>query len=127
MAPSTEFTQERLLALAPQKQLVISFTNRVRIDFARTWAFHARAAGVAAFLIGATDRHALSELQHMVRRWTFTNWSKERVRSQLYVALSGSGSDSWPLAITYARLAVNRSGFIACIDIAEQLSMAKGC
>ena len=52
----------RLLSVAPKRQIVLSFTNRVRLDFARTWVAHVRSLNMNNFLIGATDQKALAGL-----------------------------------------------------------------
>ena len=54
------FDKARLEAVAPNKQILLSFTNRVRLDFARTWAAHLVRIGLSNYLIGATDSGALS-------------------------------------------------------------------
>ena len=46
----------------PKKQLLLSFTNRIRVDFAFTWVAHIRALGLTNFLVGATDDVAVEEL-----------------------------------------------------------------
>jgi len=58
----TDFTMARLLSVAPKRQIVLSFTNRVRLDFARTWVAHVRSLNMNNFLIGATDQKALAGL-----------------------------------------------------------------
>ena len=58
-----EFTQERLLKIAPKKQVLISFVNIVRIDFARTWVHHVRELGMTNWLVGATDQRAFDALK----------------------------------------------------------------
>ena len=44
-------------------QLVLTFTNKVRLDFAATWAAHVRRLGMTNWLIGATDRGAMRGLR----------------------------------------------------------------
>jgi hypothetical protein len=39
----------------PSKQLLLTFTNRIRVDFAATWVGHIRRLGLSNFLVGATD------------------------------------------------------------------------
>ena len=55
--------EARLLSIAPQRKVVLTFTNRVRLDFARTWTTHVRALGMTNYLVGATDQQALAGLQ----------------------------------------------------------------
>ena len=60
-ALSHELTAARAAAVAgPRRQLILTFTNRVRLDFARTWAAHLVRIGLSNYLIGATDSGALS-------------------------------------------------------------------
>ncbi|EOD17198.1 hypothetical protein EMIHUDRAFT_459022 [Emiliania huxleyi CCMP1516] len=57
------FSSELAIKVAgPKKQLLLSFTNRIRVDFAFTWVAHIRALGLTNFLVGATDDVAVEEL-----------------------------------------------------------------
>ena len=47
----------------PGKQLLLTFVNRVRLDFATTWAAHVRRIGLSNWLVGATDQRALRSLR----------------------------------------------------------------
>ena len=60
---STEFTQERARAVATNNQIILTFVNRVRLDFATTWVMHVKRLGLTNWLIGATDRASLRELR----------------------------------------------------------------
>ena len=60
---STEFTRERARAVASDGRLILSFVNRVRLDFADSFVVHLRRLGLKNWLIGATDRTALRELR----------------------------------------------------------------
>ena len=60
---STEFTQERARAVATNNQIILTFVNRVRLDFATTWVMHVKRLGLTNWLIGATDRASLRELK----------------------------------------------------------------
>lgn len=46
----------------PRRQIILTFVNRVRLDFARTWAAHVMRIGLTNFLVGATDSGALDGL-----------------------------------------------------------------
>ena len=64
---STEFTKERFLATVPEstngaRQLLLTFTNGARLDFALNWARHVQAIGLDGWFIGATDSDALTHL-----------------------------------------------------------------
>ena len=61
---STEFTRERARAVASDGRLILSFVNRVRLDFADSFVVHLRRLGLTNWLVGATDRTALRELRH---------------------------------------------------------------
>ena len=61
--PKYEFTQERLQKLAPKRQVLVSFVNIVRIDFARSWVHHVRELGMTNWLVGATDPRAFDALK----------------------------------------------------------------
>ena len=63
LAEELQFTE----ALARQtagnsRQIILSFVNRIRLDFASTWEYHVRALGLTNYLIGATDDDALKAL-----------------------------------------------------------------
>ena len=60
---STEFNQERAQAVATNNQIILTFVNKVRLDFATTWVTHVRRLGLTNWLVGATDRPALRELK----------------------------------------------------------------
>lgn len=45
-----------------RQQIILTFTNRARLDFARTWVAHVRRLNLDNYLIGATDEGALSGL-----------------------------------------------------------------
>ena len=57
-----DFTKARLEVIAPSKQVLLTFTNRVRLDFAKTWVTHVRGLKMSNWLIGATDQQALEGL-----------------------------------------------------------------
>ena len=62
---SVLFTRSRLESIGGQaRQVILTFVNTARLDFARTWASHLRRMGVSNWLIGATDAAALEGLQH---------------------------------------------------------------
>tara|TARA_B100000513_G_scaffold17269_2_gene6839 strand:+ start:789 stop:1511 length:723 start_codon:yes stop_codon:yes gene_type:complete len=54
-APLESFTQERALAVATKGQILLTFTNRIRLDFADTWVYHVKALKMTNYLVGATD------------------------------------------------------------------------
>jgi hypothetical protein len=59
-----ELTEELATKVAgPRGQIILTFTNRVRLDFARTWAAHAARLQLTNYLVGATDAGALAGLQ----------------------------------------------------------------
>ena len=47
----------------PSKQLLLTFVNRIRLDFAITWAAHVRELGLSNWLVGATDQRTLRSLR----------------------------------------------------------------
>jgi hypothetical protein len=58
-----ELTRERAESVAGQpKQLILTFVNSVRLDFAATWVHHLRRLGLTNWLVGATDPQALKRL-----------------------------------------------------------------
>ena len=62
---STEFNKERAQAVATNNQIILTFVNKIRLDFATTWVKHVRALGLTNWLVGATDRPALNELKRL--------------------------------------------------------------
>lgn len=46
----------------PRRQIILTFVNRVRLDFARTWVAHVRRLKLSNWLVGATDEGALQGL-----------------------------------------------------------------
>ena len=64
-APDAEtLTRDRAYAVAgPARQIILTFVNRVRVDFARTWVHHVRRLGLTNWLVGATDAGALETLR----------------------------------------------------------------
>ena len=60
---SVVLTRARFEAVAgKERQIILSFVNHARIDFAATWAAHLRRSGATNWLIGATDPDALVAL-----------------------------------------------------------------
>jgi len=57
------YTRELAMRTAPAGQIVLTFTNRVRIDFATTWAEHLSRLKMRNWLVGATDQPALRGLR----------------------------------------------------------------
>lgn len=62
---STEFNKERAQAVAKNSQIILTFVNKIRLDFATTWVKHVRNLGLTNWLVGATDRPALRELKRL--------------------------------------------------------------
>ena len=60
---STEFNQERATTVATNRQILLTFVNRIRLDFADTWVYHVRRLGMTNWLIGATDRASLKSMK----------------------------------------------------------------
>ncbi len=61
---SDALTKSRALSVAgPRKQLLLTFVNRIRLDFAITWAAHVRELGLSNWLVGATDQRTLRGLR----------------------------------------------------------------
>lgn len=58
----SEFSKALVESVAKNNQVLVSFTNRVRLDFAVTWVGHVRALGMTNFLIGGTDDRAIEGL-----------------------------------------------------------------
>ena len=59
---TTEFTQARLVGLARNKQVILTFVNRIRVDFTVSWIHHVKRLGLSNWLIGAADKGALKQL-----------------------------------------------------------------
>ena len=63
LSATTDFTKERAHAVAgPNKQIILTFVNKIRFDFATSWVAHVQALGLTNWLVGATDSRALKEL-----------------------------------------------------------------
>ena len=63
--PSIEFNRERAHRVATNGQLLLTFVNKIRLDFATTWVFHVRRLGMTNWLVGSTDKFSLRELQRI--------------------------------------------------------------
>ena len=64
MSASDKFTEAHARSVAgPSKQLLLTFVNRIRLDFALTWAAHVRELGLSNWLVGATDQRTLRSLR----------------------------------------------------------------
>lgn len=60
----TGLARERAASVAgPRKQIILTFVNRVRLDFAFTWVAHVRRLKLSNWLVGATDEAAFRHLQ----------------------------------------------------------------
>ena len=60
---ASELTEARARAVAgPRGQLILTFVNRVRLDFAATWVSHVTLLGLTNWMVGATDEGAFSGL-----------------------------------------------------------------
>lgn len=58
-----QLTRERAESVAGRhRQIILTFANKVRLDFAMTWVHHVRQLGLANWLVGATDPQALRRL-----------------------------------------------------------------
>lgn len=57
-----DFSEARVRSQAQLGQILLSFVNRVRLDFAHTWVAHVRRLGIRNYLVGATDAEALKGL-----------------------------------------------------------------
>ena len=58
-----ELTRSRAESVAgPRRQIILTFVNRARLDFARTWVWHVRRLQLSNWLVGATDEGALQAL-----------------------------------------------------------------
>ena len=60
---TVEFSKERAEAVATNGQLLLTFTNKIRLDFATTWVWHVRRLKMTNWLVGATDAEALVALR----------------------------------------------------------------
>jgi hypothetical protein len=64
MSEQLQFSEDLAKRVAgPSRAIILSFTNRIRLDFVTTWVHHVRALGLSNFLIGATDDVALKALR----------------------------------------------------------------
>ena len=60
---SAMLTRARLEQIGGTKrQVLITFVNKARLDFATTWAAHVRRLGMKGWLVGATDDTAMEHL-----------------------------------------------------------------
>ena len=60
---STLLTRGRLLSVTgPSKQIILTFVNNARLEFAVTWAAHLARLKLTNWLIGATDHDALASM-----------------------------------------------------------------
>mmetsp|Transcript_12700 Transcript_12700/g.32437 ORF Transcript_12700/g.32437 Transcript_12700/m.32437 type:complete len:620 (-) Transcript_12700:214-2073(-) len=60
---SVVLNRARLSALGGEKgQVILTFVNKARLDFAATWVAHVRRLGLTNWLVGATDADALAHL-----------------------------------------------------------------
>ena len=61
---SSALTEERArVAAGPAGKLLLTFVNRIRLDFATTWVSHVRRLKMTNWLVGATDVKALRSLR----------------------------------------------------------------
>lgn len=65
LSASTVFTRERAHDIATNGQIILTFVNRIRLDFAVSWMAHVKRLGLSNWMIGATDATALKELQRI--------------------------------------------------------------
>ena len=55
--------QARLLSIGgPKRQVILTFVNKARLDFAATWSASVRRLGLTNWMVGATDATALRHL-----------------------------------------------------------------
>ncbi len=65
---STVFDRDRAMSVATRSvkggppQIILTFVNKVRFDFATSWVAHVRRLGLSNYLVGATDQNALRRL-----------------------------------------------------------------
>ena len=59
---ATDFTEERAKRVATNGKILLTFVNRIRLDFATTWVYHVRRLGMTNWLVGATDQTSLRSL-----------------------------------------------------------------
>ena len=62
-AVSIDFTKERAQRVAVKGCILLTFVNKIRLDFATTWVWHVRRLGMTNWLVGATDKTSLRSLQ----------------------------------------------------------------
>jgi hypothetical protein len=59
----SKLDQARLLSIGgPKRQVILTFVNKARLDFAATWAAYMRRLGLTNWMVGATDATALRAL-----------------------------------------------------------------
>jgi hypothetical protein len=61
-ALDTKFTRERAHRVATNGKILLTFVNRIRLDFATTWVHHVKRLGMTNWLVGATDKASLTSL-----------------------------------------------------------------
>lgn len=59
---ATAFTRERAQQVATNGKILLTFVNKIRLDFAMTWVYHVRRLGMTNWLVGATDKASLVAL-----------------------------------------------------------------
>ncbi|KOO23428.1 glycosyltransferase family 77 protein [Chrysochromulina tobinii] len=63
LAVRSKLDQARLLSIGgPKRQVILTFVNKARLDFAATWAAYMRRLGLTNWMVGATDATALRAL-----------------------------------------------------------------
>ena len=61
---STEFNKERAqLVAGSSKQIMLTFSNKIRLDFVTSWVHHVRRLGMTNYLVGATDAASLEAMK----------------------------------------------------------------
>ena len=87
-ATDTELTEARAKSVAgDKKQIILTFVNKVRLDFAKTWAYHVVRLGLTNYLIGATDVGALTGLHKL----NLPCFSRARERSRPHILQWSTG------------------------------------
>ena len=54
---------QRAMLVATNKQILLTFSNKIRLDFVTTWVYHVRRLGMSNWLVGATDSASLEAMK----------------------------------------------------------------
>ena len=56
-------SQRAQLVAGSSKQIMLTFSNKIRLDFVTSWVHHVRRLGMTNYLVGATDAASLEAMK----------------------------------------------------------------